>query len=67
MLQSKLKIKKEEKKREKLALKCAYVWGLRAAVDHWANWTEASLSSLEHVEYYLQQSGNIVSKMKSEL
>jgi hypothetical protein len=66
-VKSKLKIKKEKKKRESLAVKCAYVWALRAAVDHRAERTEASLTCLEHVQYYLSKSGKSQSPLKSQL
>lgn len=66
-MSSKLKLKKEKQNRQSLALKCAYVWALWAAVDNWAGWTEASLTCLEHVSYYLSSSGTMKSKLKTEL
>lgn len=40
-------------------MKIAYVWALWAAVDEWNGKTEASLTCLEHVGYYINETGKL--------
>ena len=53
IVKSKLKAKRKKRQRQELAMHLAYLWLLRAAVEHRAGRTSPALTCMERTDYYL--------------
>ena len=65
--QAKITKKAEKKRRKKLSLDLAYIWAMRGAVEERNGRTEAALTCLENVSYYLKQCKKMKSNFLEEM